>query len=45
MQILLYTDHCSSLSVTSGVLSHWRVFERARSLSLVTHTIFATIIQ
>ena len=32
------TDRCSGLSITSGRPRRWRVFERARSISLTTHT-------
>jgi len=34
-------DHCSNLSITSEVPSHWRAYERAQSRSLLTHAVFA----
>ena len=36
------TDHCSGLSITSGVPSCRRAFERAHSRCLITYAVFST---
>jgi len=38
------TDCCSSLSITSGVPTHWRAFERVWSRSLVMNAIIKTMV-